>query len=292
MKRIAVIGSSGQLGSALMDAMAGETLFPFSHEDMEIVDFAPTRAALEDVRPEVIINTAAFHNVTACEADPARAFLVNATAVKHLAETARILDAVFVHIGTDYVYGLDTGRDVPYEEMDLPGPVNLYGASKLAGEYAALAGHAQTFIFRTSGLYGLQGAASKGGNFVDKRLRDAASCSEIAMSSEQRLTPTFTQPLARNIAAVLSTAKARPGIYHATCDGECSWAEFTTAIYEISGRDVKVIPTDRGGMQDGVRKPLYSVLANRRLQRMGLDNMPHWRDALGDYLKQKSEELR
>ena len=203
MKKVALIGSTGQLGSALLEELGGENVFPFSHQQIEIGDLKTTANVLVDYAPQIIINTAAFHNVLACERDPDQSFLINCTAVKNLAHVAARIGSVFVHVSTDYVFGLKQDRNMPYMETDSPGPVNVYGLSKLAGEYASLYTNNRTFIFRSSGLYGLQGASSKGGNFVDKRILDAETQTEIPMSREQKLTPTFTRPLAKSMVSLI-----------------------------------------------------------------------------------------
>ncbi|MCY3776672.1 MAG: sugar nucleotide-binding protein, partial [Candidatus Aminicenantes bacterium] len=135
MRRVVVIGSKGQLGSDLVRELGDqERVLPLSHHDLEICDHARTREVLTRLRPNAVINTAAYHRVDDCEDHESRAFRTNADAVLNLGQVCNDLDALLVHVSTDYVFGGDGGRTSPYTEEDPPSPVNVYGVSKLAGE--------------------------------------------------------------------------------------------------------------------------------------------------------------
>jgi len=285
--RTLVIGAEGQLGSSLV-ALLGEDAIPATRRDFDVTDLAETRAFIvKNQKIDAVINTTAFHNVVECEESPSRAFAVNCDAVENLASLSKEIGAAFVTFSTDYVFGEDVQRTRPYTEFDAPGPVSVYGFSKLAGEVKALEVNADSLVLRTSGLYGLRGSQSKGGNFVDKRVTDArGDNTAMNMSGEQVLTPTFTNDLANATLQLLSHENRGGGIYHASAQGECSWAAFTQAIFDEIGAGIAVNPVDRGGIDRGVRKPLYGVLENTRLEKLGIRMRP-WRDALVDYLKQK-----
>ena len=144
-------------------------------------------------------------------------------------------------------------------------------------------------VIRTCGLYGLSGASSKGGNFVDKRIADAQTDSELEMGCDQIVSPTYTGDLAQAVLKLIDHPRLVPGLYHLVNEGECTWYEFTKAIYELMGINVNVRPVDRGGISGEMRRPLYSALANTKARTLGI-TLPHWRDALQHYLREKYED--
>lgn len=282
LTRVVVLGAPGQLGSDCVDAFAADDVVGLGHDDLDIADAAAVRATLERLRPDVVVNTAAFHNVPRCETTPEAAFAVNATAAWHLARTCTALGARLVHVSTDYVF--DGAKRAPYVETDAPAPLNVYGISKLAGEHAVLAGGAHQVV-RSSGLYGLRPCRAKGGNFVDTMFRVAAEKPEVRVVDDEVLTPTFTADLAAQIRVL--ALEGPPGLYHATAAGACSWYEFARAIFELGGLRTPLLPSTTDHTASGVRRPSYSVLDNAALARLGLDRMRPWRDALADYMQRR-----
>lgn len=243
--------------------------------------------AIAEFRPDVVINTAAFHNVPQCEVEPLRAFAVNCQSVRDLAAICMKMNVRLVTFSTDYVFGGE--QRIPYREDDRTGPLQMYGISRLAGELTALATAPQhAVVIRTCGLYGLSGASSKGGNFVDKRIADAQMNSELEMGCDQIVSPTYTGDLAKAVLKLIEHPQLVPGIYHLVNEGECTWFEFTQAIYEMLNLTIKVRPVDRGGLSGDMRRPLYSALGNTKARAFGI-TLPHWRDALGRYIKDKHE---
>jgi dTDP-4-dehydrorhamnose reductase len=241
---------------------------------------------IKDFCPDIVINTAAFHNVPACEKEFDKAFRINCIAVKRIADLCRERDARFITFSTDYVFNGE--KKTPYLETDAPAPLQLYGISRLAGEYYALAtAPDQTIIIRTCGLYGVSGARSKGGNFVDNRISDFRSMKILEISSEQIVSPTSTFDLSLAIYKLIEHPRLKSGIYHLVNEGEVSWYEFTKAIFEMMNLKFAVKPVDRGGISGTFRRPLYSVLANKKGKEMGIV-LPHWRDALRRYLARKT----
>jgi len=257
---------------------------PLTHADIEVEDYESVREALGKHRPDCVINTAAFHDVIACEAQPERAFAVNAVGAWNVARVCAELGATLVHLSTDYVF--DGGKGRPYVEDDLPRPSNVYGVSKLAGEHLIRYTLAQHFVVRTSGLYGAHPCrAKKGENFVGFMLRLARERGEVRVVTDEVLTPTYTLDLARQVALLAQTEYH--GLYHATSGGECSWYEFARAIFDLTGTPVSLQPTTAGEFPRPVKRPAYSVLENRALQELGLDRMRPWREALEAYLKER-----
>ena len=189
----------------------------------------------------------------------------------------------FVTFSTDYVFSGTKGA--PYLEGDSPGPLQTYGISRIAGEYAALATHPNgTFLVRTCGLYGLTGAASKGGNFIDKRVAEARAGKQLIIANEQIVSPTYAADLASAVIRLLRHGAAGPGIYHLANEGACSWYELACEALKILNLPAEVTPIDRKGVDlTGFRRPLFSALGNTRARALGIV-LPAWQDALERYL--------
>jgi len=281
-----VIGAEGQLGTDVCAAFAdGEVLRAGRSGGEHRIDIADeaavSRLIVRDLRPDVVVNTAAFHNVPLCEEDPTSAWAVNASGAKTLATACHEAGARLIHISTDYVFG--NGGSKPYTESDREAPLSTYGASKLAGEHLVAAECANHCIVRGSGLYGAAPCRAKGGrNFVQLMLHLAAERGEVKVVTDERVSPTYTVGLAKQIRVIAE--KAEPGLYHATCGGECSWHEFAQAIFEEAGVEVSLLEATQSDFPSPVKRPDYSILENARLKAQGLDVMPHWRDALREYL--------
>jgi dTDP-4-dehydrorhamnose reductase len=283
--KILLIGSTGQLGGDLLRNNPGHEIVAPPRDRLDLSRQGEATRFIAELRPEAVINCAAFHNVPKCEEEPAQAFLVNCVAVRDLAAACASHGARLVTFSSDYVFG--GPRSEPWREDDKPFPLQVYGISRLAGEHAALATAPEhALVIRTCGLYGRSGAKSKGGNFVDGRVADARAGKRIEMACEQVVAPTSTDDLSRAVYALIAHSGARPGIYHLVNEGACSWYEFTLEIVRFSGAAAEVVPVDRGGRTGGMRRPLYSVLANRRARQLGIV-LPPWRDALERYIKQK-----
>jgi len=281
--KILLIGKSGQLGGDLIRNNPGHEITAPGRDELDLADAADIGRMLVGLRPDVVINTAAFHNVPLCEIEVEQAFRINCAAVRDLAMACRTVGARFVTFSSDYVFGGE--KRTPYAEDDRPQPLQMYGISRLAGELAAQAAYPEgSVIIRTCGLYGRSGAQSKGGNFVDKRIEDAKARLVLEMGCDQVVVPTSTDDLSRAVWQLLAHPRSGAGIYHLVNEGECSWYEFTKAIFEIANLAVDVIPIDRGGVSDGMRRPLYSVLANVRAKSIGIE-LPHWRNALERYIE-------
>lgn len=281
--KILLIGGTGQLGGDLLRNNPGHEIVAPSRDTLDLARSAEAAAVVTQLRPDVVINCAAFHNVPKCEEDPAQAFLINCAAVRDLAAACAKTDSWLVNFSTDYVFGGE--RSTPWQEDDFPAPVQIYGMTRLAGEYAALAAAPErAVVIRTCGLYGIAGARSKGGNFVDGRVTDARAGKRIEMACEQIVTPTSTDDLSRAVFALISNSELSGGVYHLVNEGACSWYEFTCEIVRLVGAELEVVPVDRGGRTGEMRRPLYSVLANTRAGALGVRLRP-WQEALADYLR-------
>ena len=274
-----------QLGSSILAEQTTHRIYAPDRAELDIESKESYERVIAEFHPDVVVNTAAFHNVPQCEVEPLRAFAVNCQSVRDLALACKKADTLLVTFSTDYVFGGE--RKTPYREDDRTRPLQMYGISRLAGELSALATAPQhAVVIRTCGLYGLSGASSKGGNFVDKRIADAQSSSEMEMGCDQVVSPTYTDDLAQAVLKLIEHPQLVPGIYHLVNEGECTWFEFTQAIYELLNINVDLRPVDRGGMSGEMRRPLYSALANTKARDLGI-LLPHWRDALQLYLNIK-----
>ena len=210
---VLITGGGGQLASDLEERLRDrcEVAAP-GRAELDITDQDAVDEAFAWLRPAVVFNCAAFHNVEVCEREEDRSFEVNARAVKRLAERCADGGARLVHLSTNYVFAGD--RDAPYSEDDPPSPRSVYAISKLAGEHAALAYCPDALVVRGSGLYGRHGSASKGGNFVQRMLERAREQGALRMVADQRLTPTYTADLADSLIAALEARCSRAAPRH------------------------------------------------------------------------------
>lgn len=282
--KILLIGKTGQLGGDLLRNNRTHRIDAPDRDDLDICSREAIAQAVTPGRYDCVINTAAFHDVARCEVEPETAFAVNCVAVRDLARACSRAGALLVTFSSDYVFGGDTRA--PYVESDRPAPLQIYGMTRLAGEHAAFAAAPGAIVVRTCGLYGASGARSKGGNFVDGRIRAAEAGLPVEMGEDQVVSPTSTNDLSNAVLQLLDHPDRAPGVYHLVNDGACTWYEFTKAIHEIMRLSAAVIPVDRGGRTGDMRRPRYSALANTRAAALGI-TLPTWRDALERYLGAK-----
>ena len=283
--RIAIIGANGQLGSDVTSVLKGDgyDVSELTHNEIEISNIDCVDVVLKDIKPDIVVNTSAFHNVPRCEEEPEKAFLVNGVGTMNLARISNDIDATLIHISTDYVF--DGEKKSPYVEIDPPAPLNVYGNTKLSGEYFIRAIANKYYILRVSGLYGKNPCRAKGGyNFVELMLKKAKEQDEVRVVNDEFLTPTFTKEVARQISKML---KKMPGygLYHATAEGSCSWYEFAQAIFEITDTEVNLKEAAPGEFASGVKRPKYSVLENYNLKKAGINIFKHWKESLEEYIK-------
>lgn len=281
--KVAVIGANGQLGCDVYTAFssAGHEVMPLNHDIVDVADYDSIEASLKKAEPDVIVNTAALHNVDACEDDPIRSFQVNGMGARNLSLITNTLDATLFYLSTDYVF--DGRKKVPYTETDYPLPLNAYGNSKLAGESFVRSIAKKHFVVRVSGLYGANPCRAKGGNnFVKLMLKLSKERDEIRVVDDEILTPTFTEDIARQIVAMADMETY--GLYHATAQGSCSWHRFAAKIFELTGTEVKLSIAGPDEFPMKVARPKYSVLENAALKALDRDIMPDWQDGLRRYL--------
>jgi len=278
---IALIGATGQLGTALAQRWAGDVVC-LDHEQLDLADRQQVHSVLETLEPDTVVNAAAYNQVDLAEQHPLTACTVNALGPRYLTEYCAAHDVRLVHFSSDYVFGQDGSRDRPYTEQDLPGPISAYGSSKLAGETFVQGGCPKHFVIRTCGLYG-QASRPGGTNFVNTMLRLAAAGQPLRVVADQYCTPTSTTSLADAVCQLLETEQY--GLYHATNSGHTSWREFARLIFELQGLQIEVQPITSDEFGAPARRPPYSVLDCSKLTGIIGGPLPTWQQALADHLQ-------
>lgn len=276
-----VLGAGGQLGAELTRRLAGTPVAVFDRKALDVSDGQRLQEVLRRLRPRVVVNAAAFTHVDDCERRPVDAFRVNALAVRDLAIVCAEMGVRLVHVSTNYVF--DGARDRPYDEDDPPAPLSVYGTSKLAGEYFVRAIAPRWLIVRTSGVFGAPPGGGGRGNFVEAMLRLAEDGPfPVRVVGDQVFAPTHAGDLARTIIALVE--RDVRGVVHVTNAGACTWFEFAAAIFALAGLRPRLRAVTSAEYSGLARRPAYGVLGRRRLAAAGLDNLPHWRQALAAYL--------
>ncbi len=277
-----VVGATGQLGTALVAALeeAGVETVGLGHDEVEVTASDSVTRALQRERPTVVLNTAAFHKVDACEDDPGRAFEVNALGALHVARACREVGARCVYVSTDYVF--DGTKPGPYTEEDPPEPVNVYGASKLAGEHLVRQTCPDALVVRVASLFGGGGARGKGTNFVLTVLDRARRGEPLRVVDDVRMSPTYTVDAARTVVELVRRGEA--GTFHVVNAGSCTWYEFARRVVDLAGLPAHVEPTARDAYPIRARRPANSALSTAKLARLGLQLRP-WEEALAEYLE-------
>jgi dTDP-4-dehydrorhamnose reductase len=275
---ILVIGANGMLGRDVM-ALIGPAARGVDIDEIDITSLESTERVIRTLKPETVINCAAYTDVDGCETNVETAMQVNGEGVAHLALATREIGARLVHVSTDYVF--DGSKGSPYVEDDAPCPLGVYGESKLAGELNA-GFNPDHLIVRTQWLFGLHGK-----NFVETMLRLAVEKDEIAVVDDQVGSPTWTVDLAHAVLALLKSGHR--GIYHAANAGFCSWNGFAQAIFEEAGLPVKVRGMTTDELNRPARRPLYSTLDCSKLEQDAGFRLQPWRSALKTYLQLRNK---
>ncbi|HID71613.1 MAG TPA: dTDP-4-dehydrorhamnose reductase [Thermoplasmata archaeon] len=269
-KRVLIIGSSGLVGSELVKTLSEfYSLYPMTHKDLEVTSRTEVERVLKETKPHFVINLSVCHTLEA-EKDPFKAFLVNSIAVKDLSDFSRKFSFTLVHFSTDYVFSGKKGK--PYFEDDTPGPVNVYGASKLAGELFLQHLAPSHYLVRTSSLFG-----SGRQNFVTSMIEKVKRNERIEVVKDIRMAPTYSKDLAFQVQALMIFKKPF-GLYHITNSGECSWFEFAQEIFKILDLSPKLFPISIKDRKEPLKRPLYSVLASKKIR------LRSWREALEEFL--------
>ncbi len=279
--RVVITGANGQLGNALVEKVPGGfKIISLTREDFDLRERNKLYQFLIEVQPEIVINTAAFHNTTRCEEMPEVAMLVNSGIPVLIARIINKWSGIFVFISTDYVFNGEKRGDYYYED-DIPAPINIYGLSKYTGEYGVKLVNSRSYIIRTSSLFGK--TSKPEGNFVQKIINKAKHEDHIEVVNDIFMTPSFAGDVANRIWEIIQ--KRLPyGIYHVSNTGVTNWYEYSLEIIKLSGLKTHVIPTSYTKIDSKLRRPLWSPLGSKKLP-----PLRHWKEALKEFI---SKELR
>lgn len=280
--KILVTGSYGQLGSCLQRELGGDADLEVIYTDFDTLDITDREAVerfLGDHKFDIIINCAAYTAVDNAETEEIKAAALNTGAVGNLGEASIKTRTKVIHISTDYVFSGQGFR--PYEENDEPYPQCIYGRTKLEGEGLLASFCQNAIIIRTAWLY-----SEFGHNFVKTMLSLADKKSELNVVADQIGTPTYAGDLARAIHRIIKSDNWTPGIFHFTDEGVASWYDFSKAIFELAGRQVKVNPVPTSAYPTAAKRPLYSVLSKNKIKKTYRLDIPYWRDSLRKCLGQ------
>jgi dTDP-4-dehydrorhamnose reductase len=259
----------------------GDEVSGLTHSDIELSNTDSVSTRLQELHPQVIVNTAAMHHVENCEREPQKAFEVNGLGARNLALVARDIGASLVHVSTDYVF--DGTKGNPYEETDAPNPLNVYGNTKLCGEYFVRSTVDKHFVLRTSAIYGRSPCRAKGGlNFIELMLKLAKERGKVRVVDSEIVTPTSTTELGRQMVKLCQSDFY--GLYHATAEGSCSWHEFAREIFAITNTKVSLEVAGPNEFPAKVPRPKYSVLENQGLKSHGLNIFKPWQEGVREYL--------
>jgi dTDP-4-dehydrorhamnose reductase len=286
MKTVLLTGADGMLGVDLVSRMekGPYRLVSSTIQTMDIVDPNQVKRTIFSVKPELVIHTAAYTAVDHAESEKDLCMAVNHLGTRNLAMACREIDAELVYISTDYVF--DGTKTSPYEETDIPHPLNVYGESKYLGEQAVSELVARHKICRTSWLLGLLGIS--GSNFLEKIFQASQTHDMLKVVSDQMGCPTFTFDLALMLERLVALPEY--GIFHVTNSGACSWYELAKTALEMNGQpDVKIVPVSAAEFPRPAKRPRNSVLASGRLAALGIPPLRSWEEGLQEYILKRKE---
>ncbi|WP_025114724.1 dTDP-4-dehydrorhamnose reductase, partial [Lysinibacillus fusiformis] len=279
--KIIVTGANGQLGQELVKQLTDSEhdLYAFTKTDLDITDTERVLTVCNDIKPQIIINAAAYTNVDGAETNEELAFQVNAVGQRNLTVAAEKVGAKICYISTDYVFNGQATS--PYNEYMKVDPLGVYGQSKYAGEFLTQTLNTKYFIVRTAWVYGEYGP-----NFVKTMLTLADEKSELGVVHDQVGSPTYTVDLAEFLIELVQTEKY--GIYHCTNSGTCSWYEFAQEIFKLANKDIKVNPLTSDQFSRPAKRPAYSVLGDLSVRINGFIPRRNWKEALDEYINKNN----
>jgi dTDP-4-dehydrorhamnose reductase len=279
VKRVLVIGGSGQLGTAIAARWHDFEVVAPAHDELPIEQTQRLAETLDRVTPGVLLNAAAFHDVDRCEAEPQRAFEINARAAGAAARLAAARDTLFVTVSTDYVF--DGKKGEPYTERDVANPLSAYGASRLAGERLVEAAGGRAFVVRTCGLYGASRSPSRRPTFIERILRQASQGDPVRVVADVIASPTYSNDLADALHALAGSEAY--GLYHAAGAGSVSWFDFAQEALALARVELPIEPIAAGQWKAAAIRPRFSALDNAKLRELGIALRP-WRAGLAEYV--------
>ncbi|MCM4161971.1 dTDP-4-dehydrorhamnose reductase [Arenibacter sp. A80] len=278
--KLLITGANGQLGRCLQDVAKSYQEYDFHFKTsikLNVTKKKEIERLFAQEKFDFCVNCAAYTSVDKAETDQEKAFLVNAEAVRYLAEACKTTNTILIHISTDFVF--DGTKTTPYTEEDIPNPINVYGASKLKGEQYVQEMLEDYFIIRTSWVY-----SKYGHNFIKTMLRLGSERNEINVVNDQVGTPTYAGDLAEAIMKIIRSKVTTYGIYHYSNEGAISWYDFAKAIFEMKGMTIKVNPIPSETYPTPAKRPAFSVMNNIKIKQIIDINTRNWHYSLKKFL--------
>ena len=282
--RIVVVGARGQLGAAVVHECAPHDTTAFGRAELDVSDDTAVSAAMARVKPQIIVNAAAFTDVDAAEDHPIDALNGNAFGVRALARAALAHGATLIHYSTDFVF--DGKATTPYTETDRPNPQGVYAASKLLGEWFAQDAP-RAYVLRVESLFGRAPGAGPAKGSVAGILNTLKAGGSPRVFEDRTITPSYIVDVAR-ATRQLFESQAAPGLYHCVNSGQCTWLELAQELARLLGLEPRFIPVRLADMRLRASRPQFCALSNGKLQAAGIA-MPAWQDALRRYLESMAE---
>ncbi|KXY32409.1 NAD(P)-dependent oxidoreductase [Bacillus cereus] len=272
-ERIIITGANGQLGKQLQEELNSEEydIYPFDKKLLDVTNISRIKQVIQEIKPHIIVHCAAYTKVDGAEKEQDIAYLINAIGARNVAVASQLVGAKLVYVSTDYVFPGD--KPDGYHEFHNPAPINIYGASKFAGEQFVKELHNKYFIVRTSWLYG-----KYGNNFVKTMLRLGKERENISVVADQVGSPTYVADLITVINKLIHTSLY--GTYHVSNRGSCSWFEFAQKIFSHTKIRVNVLPVSTEEFGSAAVRPKYSIFQHKMLQLNGFLQMPTWEEGL------------
>jgi dTDP-4-dehydrorhamnose reductase len=273
--RVLLTGAGGQLGLELAGTLPdrGHEVVALDRLALDVADPEAVEGAIDEHKPEIVVNAAAYTNVDGCEEATGLAYSVNALGPRNLAQACERRGCGLLHVSTNYVF--DGRGEGPYEPFDPPNPISAYGRTKLAGEEHVMRLTNRWYVVRSAGVYG------RGHNFVRTMLRVAKERGSLKVKDDEFISPTYARDLAEGIAGIVEDG--RYGLYHLTNAGSCSWYEFTREIFRLAGVETEVVPIPGSEYPLPAARPANGVLSS-----LGSPKLRHWGEALADYLSREA----
>jgi dTDP-4-dehydrorhamnose reductase len=278
---ILLIGKSGKLGNILYNDLKNHhKVIALTRQEFDIFNTEHFECLIDEYDFDIVINTAAFNDLPYCEIYPTLAFQHNCFAVENMAKICNRYNIVFITFSTNYVF--NGKSNIPYIETDIPFPIQMYGLSKLAGEYTSLK-YENTIVIRTTGLFGIHNC------FINNRIKESDDQDSIEISNDQSMSFTYTNDLSKAIIQLINHPNREYGIYHLINKGYCTWYEFTKEAFKLLNINTILIPVNRGEnykLLDGnMRRPLFAGLKNTKAKKLGIE-LPTWENAIERYLNE------
>lgn len=280
MSKILVIGADGQLAFDLLSVLRKRNkVFAATRKDFDVTNKLKVDSYIKKLKPDVVINTAAFHNTEECELDPEKSFAVNAIGAFNVAKSSKSVGAAVFFMSTDYVFD---GKKKYFTEKDSPNPLNVYGASKLTGEILTKIANEKSYIIRTSAIFG-ERISKKGHNFITLMIKKAKNNEEIRIVNDEYTGITYSYDLASKISEFVSKKPAF-GVYHITNSGFSSWYGFASGVIALAELKATIYPMRSGERKTNLIRPKHGCIKSINLKKAGVLPLRSWKEAVQEYI--------